>query len=159
MLSHFSVQRFAAPWTVAHQAPLSVGIFRQEHWSGLPCPPPGDPPHPGAEPVSLPSPALADGFFTTKRSCAGFSPWPGRDSHRLSGCFQEVRASQVVLVVKNPSANAGVVRDTGSILGWEDSPGGGHGNPLQCSCLENPHGQKNLAGYSPKDLTSWTRLK
>ena len=74
--------------------------------------------------------------------------WPGRDSHRLSGCFQEVRASQVVLVVKNPSANAGVVRDTGSILGWEDSPGGGHGNPLQCSCLENPHGQKSLAGYS-----------
>ena len=34
-------------------------------------------------------------------------------------------------------------------LGWEDSPGGGHGNPLQNSCLENPHGQKYLAGYSP----------
>ena len=34
-------------------------------------------------------------------------------------------------------------------LGWEDSPGGGHGNPLQYSCLENPHGQRSLAGYSP----------
>ena len=34
-------------------------------------------------------------------------------------------------------------------LCYEDSPGGGHGNPLQCYCLENPHGQRNLAGYSP----------
>ena len=34
-------------------------------------------------------------------------------------------------------------------LGWKDSPGGGHGNPLQYSCLENPHGQRSLAGYSP----------
>ena len=34
-------------------------------------------------------------------------------------------------------------------LGWRDSPGGGHGNPLQCSCPENPHGQRSLAGYGP----------
>ena len=34
-------------------------------------------------------------------------------------------------------------------LGWEDSPGRGHGNPLQYSCLENPHGQRSLVGYSP----------
>ena len=45
---------------------------------------------------------------------------------------------QVVLVVKNLPANAGDIRDTGSIPGSEDSPGGGHGNPLQHSCLENP---------------------
>ena len=47
-------------------------------------------------------------------------------------------ASQVVLVVKNPPANAGDVRDMGSIPGSGRSPGGGHGNPLQYSCLENP---------------------
>ena len=47
-------------------------------------------------------------------------------------------ASQVVLAVKNPSANAGGIRDVGSIPGWGRSPGGGHGNPLQYSCLENP---------------------
>ena len=47
-------------------------------------------------------------------------------------------ASQVVLVVKNPTANAGDIRDTGSIPGSGRSPGGGHGNPLQYSCLENP---------------------
>ena len=55
----------AMPWTVAHQAPLSTGCFRQEYWSGLPCPPPGDLPDPGIEPGSLMSPALAGEFSTT----------------------------------------------------------------------------------------------
>ena len=40
---------FVTPWTLAHQAPLSVGFLRQEYWSGLPCPPPGDLPYPGTE--------------------------------------------------------------------------------------------------------------
>ena len=52
--------------------------------------------------------------------------------------FSVVQASQVVLVVKNPPANAGDVRDTGSIPGLERSTGGGHGKPLQYSCLKNP---------------------
>ena len=46
-------------------------------------------------------------------------------------------ASQVALVVKNPPANAGDVRDVGSIPGWGRCPGGGNGNSLQYSCLEN----------------------
>ena len=46
--------------------------------------------------------------------------------------------SQVVLVVKNLPANAGARRDVSSVPGWGRSPGGGHGNPLQYSCLENP---------------------
>ena len=50
-------------------------------------------------------------------------------------------------MVKNPPANAG---DLGSIPGWGRSPGGGHGNPLQDSFLENPHGQRSLAGCSPR---------
>ena len=53
------------PQAVAHKAPLSVGFSRQEYWSGLPCPPPGDLPDPGIEPASLASPALAGRFFTT----------------------------------------------------------------------------------------------
>ena len=48
------------------------------------------------------------------------------------------RASQVALVLKNPPANAGDIRDAGSIPGSSISPGGGNGNPLQHSCLENP---------------------
>ena len=57
--------------------------------------------------------------------------------------------SQVALVVKNPPANAGDIRDLGSISGSGRSPGGEHGNPLQYSCLENPRGQRSLEGYSP----------
>ena len=56
---------FATLWTIACQAPLSIGFSRQEYWSGLPYPPPGDLPDPGVEPTSLMSSALAGGFFTT----------------------------------------------------------------------------------------------
>ena len=64
--SNSVVRLFETPWTVAHQTPLSMGFSRQEHWSGLPFPSPGDLPNPGIgmEPTSLKSPALAGGFFT-----------------------------------------------------------------------------------------------
>ena len=66
ILSSFSCgQLFVTPWHAACQAPLSMGFSRPGHWSGLPCPPPGDLPHPGTEPRPLMSPALASGFFTT----------------------------------------------------------------------------------------------
>ena len=54
---------FATPWTVARQAPLSMGFPRQEYWSGLPFPSPGDLPDPEIEPVFL---ALAGGFLTVE---------------------------------------------------------------------------------------------
>ena len=50
---------------------------------------------------------------------------------------------------KDPSTSAGDLRDPGAIPGLGRSPGGGHGNPLQYSCLENPHGQRSLVGYRP----------
>ena len=59
------VQLFVTLWAVARQAPLSLGVSRQEYWSALPCPPPGDLCDPGIEPESVTSPALAGGFFTT----------------------------------------------------------------------------------------------
>ena len=62
-LSH--VRLFVTPWTVAHQTPLSMGFFRQEYWSGLPCPPAGDLPDPGIELASCMSPALANSLFTS----------------------------------------------------------------------------------------------
>ena len=61
----------------------------------------------------------------------------------------KVWASLVALVVKNLPANAGDLRDVGSIPESGRSPGGGHGNPLQYSCLKNPHGQRSLVGYGP----------
>ena len=57
---------FATLWTIAHQASLSVGFSSQEYWSGLPCPPPGELPNPGIEPLSPASPMLAGRFFTTR---------------------------------------------------------------------------------------------
>ena len=67
VLSHFScVWLFVTPRTVACLAPLSVGFPRQEYWSELPFPSPGDRPDPGIQPASLMSPALAGEFFTTK---------------------------------------------------------------------------------------------
>ena len=62
MLSH--VQLFETPWIVAHRAPLSMEFSRQEYWSGLPFPSPGDLPDPEAEPAFLVFPALAGRFFT-----------------------------------------------------------------------------------------------
>ena len=59
ILSYFShVQLFATPWPVAHQAPLSMGFSRQENWSGLLCPTPGDLPKPEIKPMSPAAPAL-----------------------------------------------------------------------------------------------------
>ena len=55
---------FVTPRIVACQAPLSIGFSRQEYWSGLPCPPPGDLPSPGIEPVSLTSPSIGTASAT-----------------------------------------------------------------------------------------------
>ena len=70
MLNYFSpVPLLETVWTKVGQAYLSMGFSGQEYWSGLPCPPPGDPPDPGIEPTSLMYPALAGRFFTTSASC------------------------------------------------------------------------------------------
>ena len=62
-VSHSVVSNSAIPWILAHQAPLSMEFFRQEYWSGLPVPSPGELPDPGIEPKS---PALAGEFFNTE---------------------------------------------------------------------------------------------
>ena len=69
-------------------------------------------------------------------------------SHQQSPCVG-FRASQVVLVVKNPPANSGDLRNVGSIPGRGRAPGGGHGSSLQYPARES-HGQRSLAGYGPQ---------
>ena len=77
MLSYLShVQLFATPWTVVHQAPLSMGFSRQEYWSGLPFPTPEDLPNPGIKPTSLMSPALASRLLTASLT------WEAPVSHK-----------------------------------------------------------------------------
>ena len=63
MLNH--VRLFATSWIVAHQVPLPMEFARQGYWSGLPFPSPGNLPDARTEPVSLESPELEGGFFTT----------------------------------------------------------------------------------------------
>ena len=72
---------------------------------------------------------------------------------------QEKGASLVVLVVKNPSDNVGDIRDDSSIPGLGRSPGGGHGNPFQYSCLENPMDRGAWWATVHRVIKSWTRLK
>ena len=83
-ISH--VWLFAAPRTVAHQAPLSLGFPRQEYWSGLPVPSPGDLPDPGMESGT---PALAGGFFITEP--------PGKPLNWSSSPFSSVQFSRSVV--------------------------------------------------------------
>ena len=109
----------ATPWTVALQAPLSVGFSRQVYWSGLPFPTSGHLPDPGIEPSSLVSPVMAGGFFTTEppRSDSIL----GLAGHRVSVGLPQVAQG-----------------DAGLIPGSGRSPRGGCGNTLQYFCLENP---------------------
>ena len=72
-----SCLNLVTPWTVACQAPLYMEFSRQEYWSELPFPLPGDLPDPGIKPKSPAAPALAGGFFTTKP--------PGKAVHGLHG--------------------------------------------------------------------------
>ena len=118
-----------------------MGFSRQEFWSGLPLP----------SPVFL-TQELNPGVPHCRQMLYHLSHL-GVPNHLMLLCFWScwntmflgipggpvVRgASWVELVVKNAAANAGHERDSGSIPGWGRSPGGGHGNPLQYSCLENP---------------------
>ena len=70
-----------------------------------------------------------------------------------------IRASQVVLVLKNMPANAGDFRDMGSIPGLRRFSGGGHSNPLQYSYLENPMDRGAWQATVPRVAVSWTLLK
>ena len=80
---------------VAHQAPLSMGFFRQEYWNGLPCPPPGDLPNPGVKCTSLTAPALSGGFFTIStidlvvvcKPTRLFCPWDSPGKNTGVGCL------------------------------------------------------------------------
>ena len=73
-----SVQSYPALcdlWTIAHQSPLSMGLSRQEYWSGLPFPPPGGLPNSGIKLTSLMSPEVAGGFFATSASWEALTPY------------------------------------------------------------------------------------
>ena len=88
-----SVQLFETLWTVAHQAPLSMGFSKPKYWSGLPFPPPGDHPNPEIKPMSLMSPVLTGGCFTTRATYGGFPAPPA--SLPFSGFSSNVTATEL----------------------------------------------------------------
>ena len=122
-------------------------------------------------------PVFLPGEFHGRRNLAGYSPWGHKESDTTEWpppttidyitCILEVFtileahswASQVVLVVKNPSANAEDTRDTGLIPGLGRSPGGGHDNPLQYFCLENPMDREAWQATVHRVTKKWTRIK
>ena len=82
------VRLFATPWTIACQPSLSMEFSRQEYWSRLSFPTPGDLPDPGIEPISLAPPALAGGFFSTVL--------PGKPARTVKGnlgCGEEMKSN------------------------------------------------------------------
>ena len=95
------VQLSATPWTAARPAPLFMEFSRQEHWSGLPFPSPGDLTNPGIELLSLVSPALAGVFFTTVPLCAAWTYQSGRtqkarESDRIEAmCFYNLTLEMI----------------------------------------------------------------
>ena len=111
MLSSFShVQLFAMLWTVAHQAPLSIGFSRQEFWSGLPFPSPEDLPDPGIEPAS---PALQMDSLLSKPQQSWISGYLGQHFCRNQMMFcelwlsflgraRDVKVTQSCLTLCNP---------------------------------------------------------
>ena len=134
---------FVTPWTVAHQAPLSMEFSRQAYWSGLPFPTPGDLPNPGTEPRS-----------PTLRTDSLPSDAPGGLIYSFRGSCRKWGASHMSQWVKNPPAKQETVFDpwVGKIpwrRKWQPTP----------ICLPGKsHGQGSLVGYSPWDYKSWTRL-
>ena len=79
----FDSQLFETLMDCSHQVPLSIGLSRQEYWSGLPFPPPGNLPDPGIEPASLTSPTGAGGFFTTVTCAWSLIVFHSLRHHRL----------------------------------------------------------------------------
>ena len=97
------VRFFATPWAIAHQAPLSMGLFRQEYWSRLPFPPAGDLPDPGTEPKPPVSPTLAGRFFTTNQ------PEPGALQNPIHQNTEVLYLTSVSLPMKLPLPESGLI--------------------------------------------------
>ena len=148
-LSH--VWLFGTPWTVAHQALLSMGFSRQEYWSGLPCPPPGDLSIPGIKPTSL---ALAGRFFTLEP--------PGKPSSYLA--LQLMQDGAAPLPPRRWWGSRGVQLGEWSLnTGWElsllglysPSPGVHDSEMAQRWLGSMGEIQLSSSSFSPRTVPSW----
>ena len=147
-LSH--VRLLATPWTAAYRAPLSMGFSRQEYWSGVPLP-------------SLTHIYYLALYRKSPNSCSSLY-----QNIYFPEQYALVQETQVGRKTENkrrglPCCSSGWEsvlqrRRQGLIPRSGRSPGGGHGNPLQYSCLENTHGQKSQQATVHRVTKSWTQL-
>ena len=142
---------FVTPRTITHQAPLSMGILQERILEWVAIPFSRDLPNPGIEPRSL---ALLVDSLPSEPSG---KPKSTILQYKIKIKLKNTRSLFLFSDSKESTCNAG---DWVSIPGLGRSPGGGHGNPLQYSCLENPHGQRSLMGYNwvTKHSTMWNRV-
>ena len=108
-----------------------------------------------------PTPVFLPGESQGRRSLLGCHLWGRTESDTTEATWQQ-QQQQGFPSGSDGKESACRVGDLGLIPGLGRSPGGGHGNPLQYSFLENPHGQRSLAGYSPwgpKELDTTERLR
>ena len=147
MKSLSRVRLFVTAWTVAYQAPSSMGFSRQECWSGLPFPSPGESSRP------------RNWTWVSHIVSRHFTVRATREALKTLK-WSLFLWSMVALVVKNLPANAGDIRETGSIPGSGISPKGGHGNTSQYSWLGIPWteepGQPQFMGRKESDMTEAT---
>ena len=128
-------------WTVAHQAPLSMGFSRQEYWSGLPCPPPRDLPDPRIELAYFTTPALAGRFFTTSTT------W---EAHTV--CLKvKVKVAQSCLTLCDPMdyTDHGILQ--ARILEWVAFP--------FSRVSSHPRDQTQVSRIAGRFFTSWATRK
>ena len=112
---------FVTPWTVASQAPLSMGFPRQEYWSGLPFPPPGDLLDPGIKPTPLMSPALAGGFFTTSATWEAHTKRASLERTHLTPVISLYARTESNIVFKSTSRSSTekAMATQSSALAWK----------------------------------------
>ena len=149
------VQPCPTPGTAAYQASLSMRFSRQEYWSGVPLP----------SPTRVAPPP----FLTTMEPFCAYIVGEASLTLRMRTMWSFMSylgraqgppwASQVVLVVKNPPAIAGDIKDSGSIPGLGRFSREGQGNPLQYSCLENPLDKRTWWATVHSVANSQTQLK
>ena len=132
-------------WTVGHQALPSMGFPRQEYWSGLPFPSPGDIPDPGIKPVSFTCSALAGGFFTISTTNKDLLYYTRNYIQCFVIIYNGKESEKVCMYMyiwgfpggSDSKASARNMVDPSLTPGSGISPGEGNGNSLQYSCLEN----------------------
>ena len=142
MLSRFSRSQLCETlWTIAHQSPLSMGFSKQEYWSWLLCPPPGDLPNPGIEITPLTFPALASRFFNTNAN------WEATCLRLLA--VKKTQVSHTHKIIKLDGVHLGQLFPVSPLYKWGNW-GPKKENDLSEAPLHDTHDRRNNLSFCMK---------